>query len=278
LEDVRFVSNYTSINYDHKKSLPKLKIDNAREIQEEMWRTNEAILEPMQDAISRIKFDRLHEFCRHSKELKQLLYRAKMEEREWDRYQTPPHELINSLIVQADRSTSLHREVYETLEDSGLTEVIEEYGPTLSRLPAELTIPAYDLEFETSEELTSSLESTWDQPWTRKRHRAFLKEAEETRIRLMRGNMKEHDKQDEANSEKTDDSTLFSRWIGPSLRVLVGTGLAIANTAVGVTAGITTTIATIGATAVPTYVGVATSIYTGLAQVSDGLEKIGRSK
>jgi hypothetical protein len=278
LEDVRLVSNYVSISYNHKKLLPKLKYDNAREIQEKMWQTNEAILEPMQDAISRIKFDRLHEFCRHSKELERLLYRAKEERKYGYLSYTPLNEWINSLIVQADRSTPMHREVYETLEDSGLTEVIGEYGPKLAQLPAELTIPAYDLEFETREELTSSLESTRDQPWTRERHREFLKAAEETRIRLIRGNTKEHDKQDEANSEETDDSTLFSRWIGPSLRVLVGTGLAIANTTVGVTAGLTTTIATIGATAVPTYLGVATSIYTGLAQVSDGLEKIGRSK
>ena len=98
------------------------------------------------------------------------------------------------------------------------------------------------------------------------------------RTRLIVEAAKERNQESEAKLEKPDDSTPFSRWFGPSLRVLAGTGLATANAAVGVTAGLTATIATIGATAVQTYVGVATSIYTGLAQVADGPEKIGRRK
>ena len=66
------------------------------------------------------------------------------------------------LIAQADRVTALHREVYETFEDAGLAAILDEFGPRLTHLPAELTIPAYDLEFSSREDLTSTLESTRD--------------------------------------------------------------------------------------------------------------------
>ncbi|SJM94627.1 hypothetical protein CRENPOLYSF1_560003 [Crenothrix polyspora] len=97
-------------------------------------------------------------------------------------------------------------------------------------------------------------------------------------MRLILEAVKKRDHKNDTESKKFDDSTPFSRWFGPSLRVLAGTGLAAANAAVGVTAGITATITTLGSLGVPTYVGVATSIYTGLSQVADGLEKIGRCR
>ena len=123
-----------------------------------------------------------------------------------------------------------------------------------------------------------SMEARRDQRWTSTTHRASLEAAEATRTRLIVEAAKGRERAGEERSQQPADATVLSRWIGPSLRVLIGTGLATANAAIGVTAGLTATIATIGATAVPTYVGVATSIYTGLAQAADGLEKIGRHK
>ena len=116
------------------------------------------------------------------------------------------------------------------------------------------------------------------QRWTMQKHRTSLVAAEETRTRLIVEASADRENERADKAEKPDDSTPLSRWIGPSLRVLAGTGLTVANAAIGVTAGLATAITTIGGTAVPTYVGVATSIYTGLTQVSDGLEKIGRRK
>ncbi len=110
-----------------------------------------------------------------------------------------------------------------------------------------------------------SMEATRDQRWTSTTHRASLEAAEATRTRLIVEAAKGRERAGEERSQQPADAIVLSRWIGPSLRVLIGTGLATANAAIGVTAGHTATIATIGATAVPTYVGVATSIYTGLA-------------
>jgi hypothetical protein len=278
LSDVRLVSapDGYAMTYHRQKRLSKLSVEKAREVRAELRNTNRVISDPMRGAISRIKFDRLHQFGHRSAELNKQIHDAMDLLKDRVRASTPRSEFMRFMIAQADRSTALHREVYETLEESGLTAILEEFGPKLARLPPELTIPAYDLEFESRKELISSIESTREEHWSGKKHRVSLEAAEETRTRLIIDATREHDHESATKSERSDDSNLFSRWIGPSLRVLVGTGLATANAAVGLTAGLTTTIVTIGATVVPTYVGVATSIYTGLAQVADGLEKIGR--
>jgi len=278
LTDIRLVPEYYSIGYDHEKKLSKLSFENADEVHDELRNTNDAISDPMRVAISKMRFDQLHKFGHLSAQLRWKIHRAERDQRMYRIDSTPRDELIGFLTAQADRATALHRDVYETFEEAGLAAILDEFGPRLTRLPAEITIPAYDLEFSSKEDLTSTLVLTRDQRWTEKGHRASLEAAEETRAQLIVESTKEHDQEGEAISKEHDDSTPLSRWFGPSLRVLAGTGLVTANAAVGVTAGLTTTIATIGATAVPTYVGVATSIYTGLTQVADGLEKIGRRK
>jgi hypothetical protein len=278
MNDVRLVRDYTSISYSPERGLSKLQYGNSKEIEDQLNSADGALQGPMRKAISRLRFHELHQFGHRAAEVRRQIHRTDRD-RFHDGYDhTPRDELVEYLNAQADRSTGLHRQVYEALDDSGLTEIVGEYGPTLARLPAELVIPAHDLEFESSEELKSTLERTRDDRWTSSGHLRSLEIAEETRTRLLVEATREREKRGEDKSEKRDDSTLFSRWVGPSLRVLAGTGLTAANAALGVTAGLTATIVTIGATAVPAYVGLVTSIYTGLAQVSDGLEKMGRRK
>lgn len=278
LTDIHLIPKYDSISYDNNKKLSKLSFEDTQQVREELQSLSDAISTPMNGAISKINFTRLHQFGHRSTQLKRQIHRAEYEWRVRNVDSEPRYELMGFLIAQADRTTALHREVYETFEDAGLITILDEFGSRLAHLPAELTIPAYDLEFSSKEELTTTLESTREEPWTARKHRASLDAAEETRTRLIAETAKERDQNNETKLEKSDDSTPFSRWFGPSLRVLAGTGLATANAALGVTGGLTATIATIGAAAVPTYVGVATSMYTGLTQVADGLEKIGRHK
>ena len=278
LADVRLVTEYYSISYNHEKKLSKLHIDEAEQVQEELQSLSNEISEPMRNAVSKIKFDRLHQFGHRSAELRNQIYRVENQRERWNIGITPRDELIGFLLAQADQSTALHKDVYETFEDSGITSILDEFGPKLTHLPAELTLPAYDLEFSSREDLESTLKSAQEHHWTVKKHRDSINTAEEIRMRLIVEGTKESKGRSKSKLEKPDDSTLFSRWFGPSLRIIAGTGLATANAAVGITAGLTITIATIGATAVPAYVGIATSIYTGLTQVADGLEKINRCK
>ena len=164
LTDIRLIQKDCSIGYNHEKRLSKLSFENARQLSEELQTTNDAISDYMRNAISKIKFDRLHQFGFRSTQLLRQIHIAKREkEMRWSIDPTPRDELMGFMIAQADRSTALHRDVYETFEDAGLTTILDEFGQKLIHLPAELTLPAYDLEFSSREDLTSAIESAREQ-------------------------------------------------------------------------------------------------------------------
>lgn len=282
LTHIRLVERGTWLmaSYDHRKRLSKLAYDNSTELEQRLHDVNVDLSRQLRSVLSKVRYDKLQMFCRASFKIASEIRRGEAQAYENMRNQDfgyAEDELVNFFIAQVDRSTAMHAEVYEMFEDCGLSDVLDEFGGELSVFPAELVIPAHDLEFEAKDELVSAFESTKDENWTSTKHRNFLKAATDARYEFLHLHSKKDNYIDGAQKE-SDDSTSLSRWIGPSLRILAGTGLTAANAALGVTAGLTTTIATIGATAVPTYVGVATSLYTGLAQVSEGLEKIGRRK
>jgi hypothetical protein len=152
---------------------------------------------------------------------------------------------------------------------------VSEFGPRLAKLPKTSVLPMSDVMPGPASEVVGQSEG---EGWTASRHRSLLTEAENARWRLLsppwasrriRGEMHK-----EPESAPREGNLL--EWGGAGLRILAGTGLSVGNAAFGITAGLASTIATIGATAVPAYVGVATSIYTGLTQVAEGLEKISK--
>ncbi|SJM94626.1 hypothetical protein [Crenothrix polyspora] len=130
LKDLRLVSEYYSISYNHENKLSTLSIENATEVRDELQAISEAISVPMKNAISRTKFDKLHQFCHHSAELSWQIRQG-----EHEAFQgidsEPRGELMGFLLAQVDRSTALHREVYETFEDCGLTAILDEFGRDL---------------------------------------------------------------------------------------------------------------------------------------------------
>ena len=66
LNDVRLISGYSSISYNHDRRLPRVRYDNANELYEELEAINSAISAPMRRAVSRLSFERLHQ-AGHSK-------------------------------------------------------------------------------------------------------------------------------------------------------------------------------------------------------------------
>lgn len=278
LTDVRLVSKYKSIHYNYEKAHPDLYYKNAEELRARLREVNSAMSPQLERAFSRLRYDRLHAFSYRSSLVRNQLGGLEHGERLYDYDESALTDLMGFLVARTDQAIGLHREVYDTFEDSGLAELMSEYGPKLAELPAELTLPADDLRFENRETLTSVLENSRERPWSTAKHRSALDQAEATRTRLLLKAMESRRADERTEKPRSENSTPWSRWIGPTLRVLAGTGLAAANAALGITAGLTATVATIGATSVPIYVGVATSIYTGSVQVAEGLEKIGRSK
>jgi len=282
LTDIRLVSgNYDLINYDHKKTHPDLYYKNAEKLQTQLDEFASILSPQLEKVFSRLKYDSLHAFSQRSSFIRRRLAKARWEYKEEARYfdldKSSLSDLIGFLAAQTDRAIDLHREVYDTVKDSGLAEIISEHGPKLAELPTELTLPADDLKFEERKTLQSALENSRERPWSAKNHQFILEQAEATRTSLMIKAIESPRANERIEKPRSEDSTIWSQWIGPTTRILAGTGLVAANAALGITAGLTATVATIGATSVPIYVGIATSIYTGSVQVAEGLEKIGRS-
>ena len=278
LTDIRLVSSKYGyhISYDYKKVHPDLYYKNAEELQARLEEF-ESILSPQLERVfSRLKYDRLHAFSHRSSLIRHQVERSTYEASHLHFDKSSLSDLIGFLVAQTDQAIDLQREVYDTVADSGLAEIISEYGPKLAKLPTELTLPADDLRFEEREVLTSALENSRDRPWSAENHQSILQQAEATRNGLLLKAIESRRTNERIEKTRSGDSTLWSRWIGPTTRILAGTGLVAANAALGITADLTATLATIGATSVPIYVGIATSIYTGSVQVAEGLEKIGR--
>jgi hypothetical protein len=282
LEDIRLVSTGCSygIIYNNQKTHPVLYYENAKGLQTRLEELNSILSPQLERVFSRLKYDRLHSFSHKSSLIRHQLRRWEFEESmRWKNnpYESSLSDLIGYLAAQTDQAIDLHREVYDTVEDSGLAEIMSEYGPKLAELPTELTLPADDLKFEERNVLTSALENSRKRPWSSENHRSILQQVEATRTTLLIKAIKSCRGNERTDKLQSDNSTFLSRWLGPTTRILAGTGLVAANAALGITAGLTATLATIGATSVPIYVAIVTSIYTGSVQVAEGLEKIGRS-
>lgn len=266
------------IGYDYQKAHPVLYYENAKNLQMQLQELNSVLAPQLERVFSRLKYDRMHAFSHKSSLIRHQLRRW---EELWrldnNPYESSLSDLIGYLAAQTDQAIDFHREVYDTVEDSGLAEVMSEYGPKLAELPTELTLPADDLKFEERNVLTSALEKSRKRPWSSENHKSILQQAEATRATLLVKAIESRRGNERTDKLRSDNSNILSRWLGPTTRILAGTGLVAANVALGLTAGLTATLATIGATSVPIYAAIATSIYTGSVQVAEGLEKIGRS-
>ncbi|MDG9667076.1 hypothetical protein ONV78_04950 [Hahella sp. CR1] len=271
LSDIRLVEDAHAISYDYDNMHESLLVEDAKQVKDQLRVLNNDISENMREAISKVRFDRLHDINYRLAQLKEIIYREKdyFENR---LYLEQYNELFGFLIAHVDQVADLHRETYNIYEYAGLTKILEEIGPKLVELRAELIIPAYDLEFESRRELITS----FDNSWTREKHINLLDAVEKIRFELIRKAGQEFDSNSKSEPEEPCGGDILSRWVGPSLRILAGTGLTIANAAAGISAGLVSSVTTIGFTAIPAYIGVAGSIHTGLIQVADGCERIGR--
>lgn len=286
-------SEYNSISYDHDNTNDILSVPHSDDLIDRMHSSNQTLQKPLRRALSRLRYDRLFDAGLVIADNRSFHKRSKRLERKFRRNPFRDSEALDLVLfseARIDRSIELHAEVFDVFNDAGLTEVLDEYGDLITGLPAELAIPLDDLRFSDRDELIKSHNSASEAPWSISHHVSELDQARQIRVRMAgkintrllgQKSTEEIDKKDREPEQKERgsdrDGTFASRWIGPSLRILAGTGLASANCALGLTAGLTSTIATIGLTSVPTYVGVATSIYTGMTQVADGLEKINRA-
>jgi hypothetical protein len=178
----------------------------------------------------------------------------------------------------------VHKRVIDELDRVQVTEIVEQAAERLPRIPAKYLLPLVDADNRRhTQALADDLHQWRETGWSNQRHRhAMTSISRRGETILFEAIMSS--KYREPKKEGSEESRAFSpaqepgatmRYFGASLRILGGTALVATDLSLGLTAGLWSTILTVGATSVPTYVGVTGSVGTGLFQVADAMEKIG---
>jgi hypothetical protein len=171
--------------------------------------------------------------------------------------------------ARIDEAIDNYKAVHSEFDRVGLLDLVSRHLVELSNLPPEHSLPMLDAEIMRR---LPSLGETADH-WDKRSLDVALRDVDESRIRFIVVNSAPAS---EEKVETTEGETagLLPHWIGASLNLFGGTALAAANGLIGISVGVVGALATQGMTAVPTAVGVATSVGTGIGYAADGLEKI----
>jgi hypothetical protein len=278
-KDIRLIEDYSGMSYDWREKRATFAIPDGENLDNKLRKLDDGLRGPLERSFSRIDYRALKRFTRRAPELtRDIEEYSRHSSRMFPEYDSPRGQLADFVLARVDESIDLHEEVFQEFEQSELAGTVSQFGAELSKLPADQALPYVDREFigGSSSSLEGGRGPVSDRPWTLERHRIALRRTREVRTRLVTAALAPTHEGDEALAkDEKPKRGRFWRWGGASLRILAGTGLAVANGALGLTAGLATTITSVGATAVPIYVGVATSIYYGVTQAADGLEKIG---
>jgi hypothetical protein len=186
--------------------------------------------------------------------------------------------VLEHVLYPTEEVLELHRDVFEELDRVEILSLVADARGRLPKIPYEYLLPLLDA----VEQPPRHLSGEFDRPWNAEHHRSLLNEVSTQNhlwafLGRSKGRSKKRVTKEEAprKAEPSKHKGDGIRYGSAILRVLSGTGLAAANVGAGLTGGLWSTLITIGATTIPTAVGVVASVGTGMAQVSDGLEKIG---
>jgi len=230
---------------------------------------------PVKRALSRLDYRSLRRFVDRAPELRSRTYRRP--EREYHGSEDDPMlELTEFVAASTDEVVELHAEVFDEFEHSGLAAIVAEHAEELAGLPTKYTLPSFDAALLNESPSKSEAEDGHEAIWSVHQHRSRIAAARRTREQvIIQAVSRSRDIAMDLDGESRPPRGTALRYFGASFQILMGTGLAVANTGLALTAGLTSTLVTIGATAVPTYIGVCTSVCAGLSQAGDGLGKIG---
>lgn len=246
-------------------------VPDMNELQDKLRSLDSAISERMKRAISRLNFPPFANFSNRAESI-----RGEISHFEYNLHRRSEfdHDDLTDIIAfsgsRLQDSIDLHSSIFDELDHSGIIEIVDSEHKDISRIPSRFILPMIDGAQVREEEVGDDSLN-----WSHERHRSLLGNARRLREDLLTDSLFRSGRDTEQPDEQGGGGKWW-RYAGASLRVLAGTGVAVGNTGLALTAGLTSTIVTIGATAVPTYVGVLGSICAGLAQAADGLEKIGQ--
>jgi hypothetical protein len=257
--------------------------ENFEELTRELRELDENVREEFHQSINHLDFRLLQILINRASDLRDKLHQVYYTiQRDFDiqlSEDDPQNDLLSLELAKVTETVDLHDQLFEELTSTGIVELCNKYSEILGKFPARYIIPNADFVGIDERMLPEETPPLDERIWNEAEHRRRLSEAQRVRdnaVLRMLSRRPRRPAGERRRSREEEPAAEFNtaRYIGASLRIIAGTGLTVGNAALAVTAGLTSTIMTIGATAVPNYVGVLGSICTGLVQAADGLEKI----
>jgi hypothetical protein len=268
--DIRlFTQRWMSIGYNH-DDLAEFSRPDRKEIADRMDELNRAIAPPLGRAMAGLDFAPLQRASRRLRHVRSEMWAAERELGE--RFTVESRAMDIFWASQVKEAVGVHASIYDELENRGIPTLIAEHASDLARLPSEYALPALDGRLINPDIISDEETISRRKEWSPTRHREMLERAESAPLVLMLTTGRETKDEQKREMGRAEGG---SRWAAAGLRIIAGTGLIGANSALWLTVGLGAAIVSLGATAIPSGVAVATSIYTGLTQAADGLEKVG---
>jgi len=274
-EDIRLLDRWTHLTFHWDRPRASFALPDGDEIERRLQAIEIMLKERLQEPLNTVDYRTLRKIATRAEALRSQLQQsdehAMAIASSEDRLSSPDYANLTTAV-------SLSDELYSALAKTGLGNAIGSFGSDLATLPTQYALPNLDGTF--NKDVVRDLPAGGSQPvWTMGRQKV-LRDAASDKLTRMSGSANAPLESVEAH--QTAKHRLFSassfpsktKFAGASLRIAVGTGLTVGNLALGVSAGLADTLFSVGATALPVYVGLATSAYTGLVQIADGLEKI----
>jgi hypothetical protein len=248
---------------------------NLEQIEEQINNLDEKLQPRMEIALKKLDLRPLQRFIYRAPQL----YRAISRTQEYltsptssDFEDNPSNELFYLIAARADEAVELHSEVFNELEQSGIADIVSEHAQELTSLPAKYTLPSIDAVLgDVSQLRLETGESVGEGTWSIQQHRSDLDGALRAREQAVFQFMSPSKRAAASGQQRRPGGTL-TRYIGASLQIVVGSVAVAMNPFLGMTAGLASTCVTMGATAVPTYVGVVASVGSGLAIAGAGFK------
>lgn len=252
-------------------------VPNARQIEERLQSFEERFGRAVVSGIYRLDVARIRSIIDRARRLAANLSAAELAAP----LSSEADPLTEFRLARTAAALRLAEQLREELDRAELLDLLDMLDYELAELPLDHTLPAADLQvmapfFQREDQAGEQIH----RHAAVRRLRERLESVEQEQSAYILGKLMRREQQGkEAGASRDEPVTSYRgtipRWIAASLRIAGGAALTGFNAVAGISSGIAGTILTIGATAVPTAVGVAVSMHTGISQMAEGLEKAG---
>ena len=188
----------------------------------------------------------------------------------------PPSMDMTNVYESLVRARNTHVNVLDELERSGIAQILRQHQTAIKQVVSESTLPQVDAQVVSPSELQNLIQAAQGEPLPA--NTDFGRQLSNQPINVTIGSVAigtvNIGTTTPPQENQEDVQSGFWRTVGGWGKVLLGSGLVVANMGAGVSVGLVMIATTLGLGTVPVAVALATSIYTGAKGTVDALTEM----